>query len=353
MTTLHQFTDSLIGGDAISDHLLAIRGWLRGMGYHSDIYAANIDSKVAKEGHDFHRYRSRPGQLYAIYHHSIGSDVADWLLQQPFQIILIYHNITPAQFFTTTDPALVAQVTRGREQLVALRDKTILGLAVSPYNEQELLAAGFPKTGILPLAFDPGRYNLPPDPALLNRFATGGPNLLFVGRVAPNKKQEDLIKLLYAYHRIRPEARLLLVGSLWLENYVNWLNWLIHDLDLRQSVHFLGHTNQAQLVAAYQSAHLFVSMSEHEGFGMPLLESIYFNLPIMAYAAAGIPGTLGPAGVLFHHKEYEALAELADLLITDQPLRQRLITQQSARLENFLDHKVAQQLRQHLQHLNL
>lgn len=353
MTALHQFTDSLISGDAISDHLLAIRGWLRGMGYSSDIYAANIDSKVAKEGYDFHRYRSRPGQPYAIYHHSIGSDIADWLLQQPFQLILVYHNITPAQFFTTTDPALAAQVERGRQQLAALRPKTVLGLAVSPYNEQELVAVGFPNTAVLPLAFDPGRYNLPPDPTLLTRFANGGPNLLFVGRVAPNKKQEDLIKLLYAYRRIRPEARLLLVGSLWLENYVTWLNWLAHDLDLRDAVHFLGHTSQPQLVAAYRSAHLFVSMSEHEGFGMPLLESIYFKVPVMAYAAAGIPGTLGKAGLLFHHKNYEALAELTDLLINDQPLRQRLINQQSARLDNFLDHKIAQTLHQQLQTLGV
>src|SRR5262249_30873453 len=148
-------------------------------------------------------------------------------------------------------------------------------------------------TGVLPISLDPARYALPPNPELRARFEPGGPLLLFVGRLVPNKRQEDLIKLLYFYRRIEPAARLLLAGDPWGPAYAQWLRELAAYLGLQEAVLFAGHISQADLVTYYGLADLYVSMSEHEGFGKPLIESMYLGLPVLAYGATAVRGTLG------------------------------------------------------------
>jgi glycosyltransferase involved in cell wall biosynthesis len=175
---------------------------------------------------------------------------------------------------------------------------------------------------------------------LIARLGGQGPLLLFVGRLVPNKRQDDLIKLLYFYRRITPTARLLLVGDPWVPEYANWLRALAADLKLGEAVLIRGHVSQPELVTYYRLASLYVSMSEHEGFGKPLLESMHLGLPVLAYAAAAVPGTLGGAGWLFRHKHFESLAEVVHLLVNDVVLRQRLVTRQAARAQQFLEPNV-------------
>jgi glycosyltransferase involved in cell wall biosynthesis len=340
---LHQVTIGATVGDAITDHALLLRRWLREMGFVSEIYAQHIHPDLEKEVRPVATYRPGLRERQLIYHHSIGSEVVEWLLGWPLRFILIYHNVTPPSFFAAVDPALTRQMVEGRAQLAALCPRTDLALGDSPYNEAELGEAGFSRTGVLPIALDETRYATPPNPELLARLEGARPLLLFVGRQVPNKKQEDLLKLLYFCRRIWPAARLALVGAGWMPAYERWLRELALDLGLGdEAVAFMGHVSQQDMVTCYRRADLYVSMSEHEGFGKPLIESMYFGLPVLAYAASSVPGTLGGAGVLFHHKHYEALAELVDMLVCDPRLRQRVVSRQRERVKVFLEPHVRQ-----------
>lgn len=344
---LHQVVEAVLPGDATSDHVRLLQGWLTEFGVHSDVYSAQV-----KDGHAAHvkpfAARALAGEPLVIFHHTMGSDVLDQLAATGVPLLLIYHNITPPQFFSSVDPDLARQLQRGRQQLEMIRPLTRLALSDSAYSERELRELGFQHTGVLPIVLDESRYQLPPDEALLQQCRSGGPLLLFVGRLAPNKRQEDLLKLLHAYRRLRPDARLVLVGGQAERAYVAWLKDFAARLGLAEAVTFSGHVTQQEMLTYYRGADLFISMSEHEGFGKPLIESMYLDLPVLAYAAAAVPDTLGGAGVLFNHKNYEALAELVDMLVHDQKLRRQLLAGQRRRLQVFLAPQVRAQWREYL-----
>lgn len=337
---LHQFTDGVTVGDAITDQAFAVRAWLREAGFTSDIYAAHIHPDLAKEVRPATTYRPQPDERYVIYKHSIGSPIAEQLLALPLRFLLIYHNVTPPEFFQQIAPALVLQLQWGRTQLAHLRERTDLALADSAFNEAELRAAGFANTGVLPITLEASRYATPPCPDLVDRLRAHHPLLLFVGRITPNKRQEDLLKLLYYYRRIEPNATLALVGSKWLPSYARWLEGLARSLGLRDHVLMTDHVTHAQMVTYFRCADLYVSMSEHEGFGKPLIESMLLELPVLAYAATSVPGTMGGTGVLFREKNFETLAEMVDLLVKDTHLRQRVIVRQQERVQDFLTPQV-------------
>ncbi|MBI5305248.1 MAG: glycosyltransferase family 4 protein [Chloroflexi bacterium] len=342
MTALNQVIIGATRGDAITDEAFIVRRWVREMGFASEIFAQYIDPALEDQVRPVTTWRPQSSDEWLIYHHSIGSSVADLLMAASLKLILIYHNVTPPEFFTTINPALNREMIQGREQLLALRSHTRLALADSAFNETDLVAAGFCKTGVLPIALDEGSINLPANQDLLARYGHQRPSLLFVGRQVPNKKQEDLLKLLYFYRRVEPRARLFLVGDAWMPAYAHWLRNLTIDLDLDDAVVFVGKTSQQDLVTYYQLADVYVSMSEHEGFGKPLIESMYLGLPVLAYAAAAVPGTLGDAGVQFHCKDYEALAEVLDVLVRDDTLRHRITAHQRVRVKSFLEPQVRQ-----------
>jgi len=352
MPTLHQFTEAAASGDAITDHAFQLRHWLRQMGYTSDIYSLHISEDLTQQIKPLSSYRPTSQEPYLIYHHGIGSTVADTVLTYPSRIILIYHNVTPPEFFASLDPALAQQLEWGREQLPQLRPRTHLALGVSPYNVTELEQVGFTRTGVLPIGINAQRYRqTPTNPELGQKLQAKKPLLLFVGRLVPNKRQEDLLKLLYYVRRLEPQAHLALVGVPWSTPYSQWLQDLTSELDLEQHVTFTNHVTFQDMITYYQMADLYVSMSEHEGFGKPLIESMLFDLPILAYASSGIPGTLGQAGILFHDKQFEPLAELVCMLFSDQTLRQKLITRQRQQLQFYLDTQVEQVWRTLLQNL--
>lgn len=340
---LHQFVDGATPGDAITDQALAIRGWLRADGYTSDIYAVSIHPALAGEILPAAAYRPQAGETRAVYHHSIGSELVDLMQARQLRLLLIYHNITPPTYFHTVDPALANQLRRGLEQLPLLRPQTALAVGDSAYNAGELAAAGFAPVDVLPITLDESRYQWPDNPVLAAQLAAdGAPLLLFVGRLTPNKRQEDLIKLLYYYRRIEPGARLALVGARWSAGYARWLTDLARSLGVAGQVGFTDHVTQQDMVTYYRHASLYVSMSEHEGFGKPLIESMYFQLPVLAYSSSCVPETLGGAGVLFTVKDYEVLAEMADMLIKDPALRARVVERQQQRVQAFLAGSVSQ-----------
>lgn len=352
---LHQFTEGAYVGDAVTDQIFAIRRWLRELGFISEIYVERpIPPELQAEVWPARDYRPQPAEACVVHHHAVGSGIYERLRTLGLPQILVYHNITPPQFFAVSNPDIAANLKIGRTQLAEMRPRTRLALGDSSYNEREMRELGYVTTGVLPIVLDEQRYNGPLNEALAARCRAGGPLLLFVGRLAPNKRQEDLIKLYYYLRRLRPDARLALVGNEHIEVYGKWQRELVASLGLDESaVQFTGHVSQQDMVTYYRCADVYVSMSEHEGFGKPLIESMYCGLPVVAYASSAVPDTLGDAGILFYRKEYEALAELVALLVEDEPLRRRVIARQTRRVRAFLEPRVRQQWAGYLRQLDL
>ena len=355
---LHQFLAGAGPGDAITDQALLIQRWLREMGFASEIFSEHVHPKVADQVQPLTHLRPRRDGPWLIIHHSIGASFLDEVSRLGLKLILIYHNVTPPAFFNSVDPASARAMTQGQKQLGLLKPYTRLALGDSSYNEEELRSQGYERTGILPITLDERRYQWPNNERIVRDLgrepgASGGPILLFVGRISPNKKQEDLVKLLYYYRRIEPAARLVLVGDKWLPAYARWIDELAQSLDLANALLMTGRVSQQDLVTYYRISDLYLSMSEHEGFGKPLIESMYLGLPIMAYRSTAVPGTLGKAGILFRQKEFEALAEVVNVILGDSTMRQRLIDQQHQRVQNFMEPVARNQFRTFLQELGL
>ena len=341
---LHQFLAGATAGDAISTQALIFRRWLRDMGHPSNLYAQHIHDSVQHDVQPLSAYRRARREEHAIYHHSIGSEVPPFLQQHGPRLILVHHNVTPAHFFTHVDPAWAQRARLGAEQLRLLQPNVDLALADSAFNELELHEAGYENTGVLPIVLDAAQYDLPDNPTLAAKLNAGaGPTLLFIGRLAPNKRQEDLLKLLYCYRRFRTSARLVLVGDRWDMGYDGWVERLAAELRLEDALTLTGKVSQQDMVTYFRHADLYVSMSEHEGFGKPLVESMLLDLPVLAYAAASVPYTLGAAGVKFHEKDFERLAELVDILVQDHDLRARLLDVQRQKVRQFLEPYVRRQ----------
>ncbi|MCL6646973.1 MAG: glycosyltransferase [Chloroflexi bacterium] len=346
--TVHQLTVGMVRGDAISDAALLLRDWLREAGARSEIYAEQISAELAGEVRPYHELTVDPGRRErVIFHFSIGSPISAFARQLPAPLVMVYHNITPPELFFGALPHAAAATAAGRWELGSFAN---VGLALgdSEWNRRELEAAGYPETGVLPLAVDPRRFSLAPDPAVLAEYGDGRTNLLTVSKIAPHKRQEDVIKAFAYYKRLDPTARLLVVGGVLAPRYQRWLEQLVSHLRLRDVV-FTDRVSDAALRAYYQVATVYLSMSEHEGFGVPLIEALASGVPVIAYAAAAVPETLGPAGILVHEKCYPVIAELIARVVHDHAFRAQLIATGRERVQAFAPERVRAVFRAHLE----
>lgn len=345
---IHQFNPTLSAGDAISNHVVSLQSILQSMGYRSEIFCEIPPVSPPARTHLLDTYESiaAPENILLLHFSLHYSDsVMARLGRLPGRKILIYHNITPPHYFWGVSNMYFEAASRGYAQLASLSAQVEAGWGDSEFNVQTLKRHGWQKTGVLPIAFDARNYSVSPNKKIEKQYPSAA-NVLFVGRVSPNKCFEDLIVTFYHLKKIRPDAKLLLVGSTQkMTRYVEFLQALIAHLNLAD-VHFLGHISQAELAACYRVGDVFLSMSEHEGFGVPLLESMHYGLPVVAYSAAAVPETLGASGVLFHRKEHRAVAALIDVLLADESLRRKIIDGQRRRLQDFSGEKVKIRLRQ-------
>ncbi|WP_017302679.1 glycosyltransferase family 4 protein [Spirulina subsalsa] len=337
LKAIHQLLPNFSYGDAISNQALAIRNYLRSQGYSSEIFTRYVEEKVIKAVQLLPDKKPNP-KAGLIYHHSIGSEVTPLALAHPGAKCLIYHNITPAEFFQPFDPKFAQLLAQGRQELPTLAQTFPIAVGDSTYNASELTACGFSNPSVLPIIINPSQWDISPDPQLMASLQDGQKNLLFVSRIAPNKKQDDLVQAFAHYLTLDPEARLILVG--WgnkSEPYYCHLLKIIADLNLNDRVIITGKVNETQLLAFYRTAHLFWSMSEHEGFGVPLIESMWFDIPVLAYKSSAVPETLQAAGLMFTHKDdLVSIAALAKLLIHDLDLRDKVIRAQQQQRHRFL-----------------
>jgi glycosyltransferase involved in cell wall biosynthesis len=262
--------------------------------------------------------------------------------------ILQYHNVTPASYFAPFDPALFRLASLARQQLATLADRVDLALGDSEYNRRELEALGFGATGVLPIAVDISRITrVAQHPALDRILDDGLVNFLFVGRIAPNKKIEDHLRLAEHYKRyVDAYYRFIFVGRCdVVPRYYSTIRALMAEYRLRPDRFiFTGPVPDEELAIYYRHAAVYVSLSEHEGFCVPLVEAMAADVPVLAYAAAAVPDTLGGAGIQFAPKDLEQAAELLGALAFDDTLRSNVIAGQRRRLEDFGDARVIGQL---------
>ncbi|MDY7230475.1 glycosyltransferase family 4 protein [Hyalangium rubrum] len=328
---VHQLIPSFVPGDATGQAALHLQLLLRRMGHAGELYAGEVGAGLESLAHPVSALRPAPDD-WVLYHHGIASPLSGRLMHLPCRRGLVFHNISPARFYMGTP--LAEALVSGRAQLAAMAPFVELAIGVSDFNAAELRAAGYRNVHTVPLFIEPERFSKGyADPALLQRLEGPGPVVLSVSRVAAHKRFEDLLALHAELVRIRPDARLLLVGGY--EPGSRYFKSLRRTARELPGVHFLGRLNHAELVAAYRSAHVFVSMSEHEGFGVPLIEAMAAEVPVLAFGAAAVPETLGGAGIAFDQKHFAFLAELAAEVSENTELRQRLLAGQARRLEHF------------------
>lgn len=334
---IHQLLPGFAYGDAISNQALRIQRHLRAQGWISEIIAVNIDPTIQHLAQSFGLFKLNPSARL-IYHHSIGCHCTQAAVAHPGPKCMVYHNITPAHFFEPYRPEIAALLDKGRQELADLAPAFAIAYGDSAYNAAELTALGFLQPEVLPITIDPALWDAPADPALMAQLQDGRTNLIFVGRMAPNKCQIDLVRAFAEYQTMDANARLILVGGVDTNDpYFHHLKRVIEELALTEDVLITGKVTTAALSAYYQTAALFWSMSEHEGFCVPLVEAMWFDVPILAYRSSAIPETLGAGGLMFNNKsDLSAVAALASVVVKDEALRRILLKAQRQRRTEFL-----------------
>ena len=335
---INQWVPAAHKGDAIGDSARVVRDMLRRRGHESDLFALTIDDDLRDDVRPFADPAARGGDV-TIFHFALPSPMTEAFATLPGGRVLQYHNITPAAFFAPYDPHLFRLAALGRQELKTLAGRVDLALGDSEFNRQELEALGFEPTGILPIAVNTARItNAPRRPALEKILADGLINILFVGRIVPNKRIEDHIRLAELYKRnVDSYYRFIFVGRYdGIPRYYAQIRALIAEFQmLPDRFWFTGPVPDEDLGAFYRWADVYVSLSEHEGFCVPLVEAMAADVPVLAYNAGAVGETLGGAGVLFEPKDLELAAEMLGLLVYDRAIRDGVLAGQRRRLQDF------------------
>ena len=344
---VNQWVPAAHTGDAIGDSARRVRDLLRQLGHTSEVYALSIDDELADDVRPFLDSEARRGDL-TIFHYALPSELTAAFGSLDSGRILQYHNVTPASFFAPYDAGLFRLAALGRQELATLANRVDLALGDSEYNRQELESLGFSPTGVFPIAVDTARVTRRVDrPALEEILNDGLVNFLFVGRIAPNKKIEDHIRLAEHYKRyVDAYYRFIFIGRFdVVPQYYAMIRALMAEYRLlNDRFIFTGPVSDDELAVYYQHAAVYTSLSEHEGFCVPLVEAMATGVPVLAYAAAAVPDTLAGAGVQFAPKDLEFAAELLGELAFNDDLRASVIAGQRRRLADFGDARLSREL---------
>lgn len=339
MTAVHQLTPSFAPRDAIGNHILQVQSVLREMGLRSEIYVGDAWREVAHLTSPFRELAVRDSEpTWLLYHASTGSPIADFLRERPEPKLVDYHNITPASMFAPWEPHVGVELQAARRQLAELAPHTDLAFADSSYNEAELIALRYAPTAVVPILFDQATFAEAIDQRTLDRLrsASKGAVWLFVSRIAPNKAHHDLIKAFAVYRRVYDQhATLRIVGGSASHAYLTALEELRAALQLDDAIVFTGNVSDQEKAAHFEAADVYVSTSDHEGFGVTLLEAMHHDLPVVAYGSTAVPETMGDGGLCLDSKEPTRVAAAVHRVLTDAALRDALVAAGKRRLAAF------------------
>ena len=332
---IHQFVPNFAAGDAIGAHVRHTQRILREAGFVSEIFYDDVQAAVKKLGRpraSFDRARDGDdGNAWILFQLSTGSDMTGYVLDLDLPYGVYFHNITPPEFFERWEPGAAENLRRALSDMRRLAPRSRFAMANSEFSRELLEEAGYEPTSAVPVLVDWSEYDDPPNPKVLARVrreneASGGKRWLFVGRVAPNKCQHDVIAAFAAYRELYdPDARLTLVGGRTSNVYYRSLELLADELGVGAAVEMTDSIPFDEILAHWHGADVYVAMSEHEGFGVPALEAMTFGLPVVAYASSAIPETVGDAGVLLDTKDPVVVATAVHRVLTDDGLRKELI----------------------------
>lgn len=351
MPTLHQFSPVLRLGDAISNQAAAIQRVAKKMGIATTSWHVHHGTHPTLASRPYQHFRPTPNDVLLL-HYSTASPLDPFLRPWASQLALCYHNITPPEHYAAFNPALAVLLREGRARLSQHFFGAVRAYAGTAYNRQELSKWGYQNIGALP--YHLSAETLPaaaqtPDNQRLTQTLRDKTNWLFVGRIAPNKRQDAIVRAFDHYRRFfNPNARLLLVGSAQSAgSYERYLHALIDVLDMREHVHMVSPPD-AELAAYYAAANVFVSLSEHEGFGVPLVEAMWMGVPIIALARAAVPETMGNAGILLESNQPDLVAACVHTVLTQPALRESILRAQRQQATSFLPDRSEVVIRQTL-----
>jgi len=334
---VHQVLATLGYGDAIGHEVLGIQRVLARAGFHSEIIVETADPRLEDLTVD---YRDMVNEIGAddllIHHFSLGSRASRTAFALPCRMMLVYHNITPPEYFLGVHEQLVRQCFYGRRELLPYRSRCELAVGDSEFNRQELAAVGFPRTAVLPVVPDFSHLDVAPDSRVLDAYDDDWTNLLFVGRLIPNKRPDNLIRIAHAYQSTyNRRTRLLLAGSHGgFETYLAQLHTLTSTLGAT-NIEILGHVTNEELTALYDVADVFVSASEHEGFSVPPIEAFYKGVPVVALAATAVPDTMDGGGILYDRTDPAQVAAIVHRVLSNPALEADVIARQDAALRRL------------------
>ena len=328
-----QFASGFIAGDAISNEMTAIDNYFSKKGYETGIFASFTAGSNEKKVKKSYKYVPEKNDIL-IYHHSIHSGLVEKIKKFDVKKVMVYHNVTPHHFFELYDFKMSHYLKKGRDELAEMKDLFDKNLAVSRYNASELEALGFSKVSVVPIIYD--FSNLKKSAKKKSAIK----NILFVGRIAPNKKLDDLIRFAAIFRLMVTDSfKLTIVGYAprELSLYKEELDRMVDYYDLAKHVVFSGFVSDAELQNLYSQADLFLSLSEHEGFCVPVLESMYFAVPVLAYECGVFKETLDGAGVLVKEKDFGRIALMAEKLLYDDGFRNSILEGQNQRIARYLE----------------
>ena len=341
---VHQFVPVLLPQDAVGNHTLETHRALAEGGMDPRLWAATVHPQLARVGRPYRRFPATPdrraGRRVLLYQAaSVSGGIVDFLMKRPEPKVINYHNLTPARFYEPYEPATAAGLVEASRELRKLAEQVRVAIADSEFNAAELRAMGVEHVKVVPPYMARG-LRVEPDPAALGTLEASrrGIDLLFVGRIVPNKAHQHLVRMMAAMRAaIDPGARLQVVGPPGPESYRRVLVGLVERL-VPGGVMFTGAVTDAELAAHYRHADAFVCLSEHEGFGVPLVEAMRAELPIVAYDGGAVGETLGGTGVLLRTVDPRTVAEVVARVAGDETLRAQLTRRQlerAAELESF------------------
>jgi len=344
---VHQILAGFADGDAISHEALQLRRILRKWGYGTDIYCdpATVSPSLRDECRPLADYSAAADDI-CLHHYGINSPSTDCFLSSAAKKIIIYHNITPAEYFDGFDDALAARLRAGRSRLRDVCRCVDAVWTVSRFNASELRALGVANVQVFPLLFSHQTLDIVPEPLIIAKFSDVLKNILFVGRIVPNKRIEDLIRAFAWFNKaINPYSRLLIVGSnRSAPRYYAMLRMLAGDLDL-PNVCFEGFASPAGLAAYYRVADVYVCPSVHEGYCLPLVEAMHSDVPVIAREAGGIPEAMDGAGVMYAGLDEVELAELINRALSDKDLIGKIIASQRERMKKMKARQTEEELK--------
>lgn len=331
---VNQFHSGMAVGDAITNQMLLLQKLLKKNGYDSEIYAEHIPPELKDRAKPIRNYKGNENDILLV-HHSMGMDCFDHIVRLRDKKALIYHNITPERFFE--DEGIKKYVRIGLKQACDYKNYVDYCIADSNYNRQELIRMGYSSDiDVMPIHISLDRFDTVTASEKVIQQYSDSKNFLFVGRVVWNKRQDDVIKAFAVYNRYyNSKSNLFLVGDDSMQDYVKELKALAFKLEISSHVIITGKVSEEDLKAYYTIADMFLCMSEHEGFGVPLLEAMKLDVPVVAYRSSAIPETMGGAGVIVTQKNYAYIGTLLHELLEDKILYEKLINRQNKRIEQL------------------